>query len=198
MTEMRRFERRTNEYGKLSEDEKWILDNKVKLVFLCLENIKRLRGIEVKKNDNLKIIEFCRRVCVKYAYSLNETVLIDELNEAQSGDGFFTINELYYLKTFILCAAFDAISDDLEGKTRNVSHLAVKMIYDLDNIEFYDIYESVSATERILLADPSGVYADCDLATKELYRRKLTQTARKNGVSERELAKMYLELSEKI
>lgn len=197
MTEMRRFERRTNEYGKLSEDEKWILDNKVKLVFLCLENIKRLRGIEAKKNDNLKIIEFCRRVCVKYAYSLNETVLIDELNEAQSGDGFFTINELYYLKTFILCAAFDAISDDLEGKTRNVSHLAVKMIYDLDNIEFYDIYESVSATERILLADPSGVYADCDLATKELYRRKLTQTARKNGVSERELAKMYLELSEK-
>lgn len=191
---IRKFERLPRE---IDEDERWILDNKIKLVFLCSENIKKLREINFEKNDNLKILEFCRRVCIKYAYSLNATVLTDELSMAQSNDDFFTINELYYLKSFLLCVAFDVIKDELDGKIRSVSHLAVKMIYDLENIDFYDIYESVSVTERILLADPSGVYADCDLATKEMYRRKLVQTAKKEHISEHELAKMCLELSRK-
>lgn len=182
----------------LTPDEKWIYDNKIKLLFICSENIKTIRliGKLPYENGGIRIIGVCRRIASEHAYSLTGEVLISELNGYQSCGEFFTVKELHYLKTILLSVAFDAVGADLLGETEGISALAVKMIYELDNIDFQGVYEAVSRVEGVLFADPSGVYRQVDSATKELYRMKLSRTAEKLGTDEYGLALKYLEAAE--
>lgn len=179
-------------------DVKWIFDNKIKLLYLCSENIKTLRRVgklPAVKGD-VGILGFCRYVTLKHAYSLDEDTLAEEIETAQKGGGFFTVKELQCLKPMLLSFAFDAVGDEINGKTEHISPLAVRMIYELENIDFTAVYKAVSRTEEVLLRDPSGVYERCDGATKAMYRMKISRTAERLKISEFDLAKQYLKTAE--
>lgn len=178
--------------------ERWIFDNKIKLLFMCSENVKVLRHIGrlPEKNGEIRVIEVCRQLARECVYSLTEGAIVKRLADIQTCGESFTIKELHYLKAILMFVAFDVVGDDLERETSSLSALAVKMIYDLENIDFQSIYESVSRVEAVLASDPAGVYERCDGATKTMYRMKLSRTAEKLKTDEYELAQKYLEAAQ--
>ncbi len=182
--------------GTASADDRFFA-NKAKLAFLCFENIQRLRAMNRPKDENdLKIIDFCRDFVKKHAYSIAQQDLIDELEKVQKGMVKFSTKELRNLKVFVLCTIFDAVASDVSDDAEQRKRLAMKMLNGLENIDFQSVFETVSPVEKLLMSDPANVYAKCDLATKELYRSKLSSEARKRKIAEYELANRYLKLAE--
>jgi cyclic beta-1,2-glucan synthetase len=65
----------------------------------------------------------------------------------------------------------------------------------LGAMEWRDFVESMSAVERILLTDPSGVYAKMDFATRDYYRHAVEQIARHSPREEEQVAERAVELA---
>ncbi len=179
--------------------EKWLYDNKIKLAHICSQNIgtlKRIGRLPVV-NGMIRILDVCKKTACEHVYSLDEDKISAGLREAERSGAYLAVSELYCMKNMLLCVAFDAVSDELEGRKKDVCEHAVKMIYALDNIDFQGVFEAVSRVESVLRLDPSGAYGDCDRATKELYLRSLSKTAKRMKIGEYELAERYLEAAER-
>lgn len=66
----------------------------------------------------------------------------------------------------------------------------------LASTDWRDFVERLSAVDRTLRADPAGVYADMDFATRDAYRHVVERAARAAGVGEPEVAQVALELAQ--
>jgi hypothetical protein len=60
----------------------------------------------------------------------------------------------------------------------------IESLRRLSGFDADDFFESVSPVESALRAEPSGVYASMEAATRRNYRRAVTETARRTGVTE--------------
>ena len=68
-------------------------------------------------------------------------------------------------------------------------------IKKIQRINFTEIFEKVNGVEEILKQDPSGVYEKMDYKTKEYYRAKIKEIAKKTKISEIYIARKVLALA---
>ena len=55
-------------------------------------------------------------------------------------------------------------------------------IKKIQRINFTEIFEKVNGVEEILKQDPSGIYEKMDYKTKEYYRAKIKEIAKKTKI----------------
>ena len=65
----------------------------------------------------------------------------------------------------------------------------------LDALDWHDFVESTSAVDRVLGADPAGIYPRMDFATRDAYRHAVEEYARRSGRGEVEVAQAALDLA---
>ena len=66
----------------------------------------------------------------------------------------------------------------------------------MQDCRFDKLLESLSTVDEALRGDPAGVYARMDTESRWDYRRRLSELARRQGISEGEAARRILELAE--
>jgi len=67
----------------------------------------------------------------------------------------------------------------------------------LDDDIFEDIIREINPVDRILSEDPAGIYKNMSDETKRRYRRRLSEIAKKEKISETDAAKKVVSLAEK-
>ncbi len=71
----------------------------------------------------------------------------------------------------------------------------IKSIHALQRMNFLEIFEKINGVEEVLKQDPSGVYEKMEYKTKEYYRNKVKEIAKKTRISEIYIAKKVVELA---
>lgn len=74
---------------------------------------------------------------------------------------------------------------------------SIKSIHALQRMNFSEVFEEINGVEEILKEDPSGVYKNMDYKTKEYYRGKVKEIAKKTKISEIYISKKVVELAKK-
>ena len=72
----------------------------------------------------------------------------------------------------------------------------IKSIKEIQRINFLEIFENINGVEILLKQDPAGVYENMDYKTKEYYRAKIKEIAKKTKISELYITKKVLELAQ--
>ena len=75
---------------------------------------------------------------------------------------------------------------------------SITSIKKIQRINFLEIFEKINGVEEILKQDPSEVYEKMNDKTKEYYRSKIKEIAKKTKISEIYIAKKALELAKKV
>mgnify|MGYP005834658999 CR=1 FL=1 len=70
---------------------------------------------------------------------------------------------------------------------------AVTTLRSISNMDWNDIFEQLSHAEMILRADPSGVYAKMDFESRDYYRHRIENIAKRNNISEILVARKLIE-----
>jgi cyclic beta-1,2-glucan synthetase len=65
----------------------------------------------------------------------------------------------------------------------------------LSTLDWHSFFESVSLTEPILGADPAGIYAQMDFATRDRYRHGIERIAKRTRAVELDIARRTVELA---
>jgi len=65
----------------------------------------------------------------------------------------------------------------------------------LDALDWHEFVETTSAVDRVLGADPAGIYPHMDFATRDSYRHAVEHFARRSGADELDVAQAALELA---
>ena len=73
---------------------------------------------------------------------------------------------------------------------------SITSIKKIQRINFLEIFEKINGVEEILRQDPSHVYEKMEDKTKEYYRNKIKERAKKTKISEIYIARKALELSQ--
>lgn len=72
---------------------------------------------------------------------------------------------------------------------------SITSIREISRINFLQLFEEVNGVEDFLKEDPANVYKKMDYKTKEYYRNKIKELAKKNHISENYIAKTVLNLA---
>ena len=72
---------------------------------------------------------------------------------------------------------------------------SITSIKTIQRINFLEIFEKINGVEEILKQDPAKVYQNMDIKTKEYYRAKIKEIAKKTKISELYISKKILELA---
>ena len=72
---------------------------------------------------------------------------------------------------------------------------SIKSIHAIQRMNFVRVFENINGVEEILRNDPSKVYENMDYKTKEYYRIKVKEIAKKTKTSEIYVAKKVVELA---
>lgn len=123
-----------------------------------------------------------------YGYDIDYDILEKTLKDAQrefylNNDEICAIND--YIAILILRKLPDA---DIELRDKCVKTLRFIDIYD-----FEDLYTSISYIEHLLQDDPGGIYNQCDINTKHIYRANIDKYAKKHQISQVEAARIMCE-----
>ncbi|MFA6450816.1 MAG: glucoamylase family protein, partial [bacterium] len=65
---------------------------------------------------------------------------------------------------------------------------AITSLRQLSLLDWREVFEEQNAVEKILHADPAGIYLRMDFATRDRYRHAVEELARGSGVSEQDVA----------
>ena len=65
----------------------------------------------------------------------------------------------------------------------------------IQRMNFLEIFEKINGVEEILKQDPSKIYENMDYKTKDYYRNKVKEIAKKTKISEIYIAKKVIELA---
>jgi cyclic beta-1,2-glucan synthetase len=90
-----------------------------------------------------------------------------------------------------LNSANQAATDD-----RTVANIILSL-RGISEQNWNEFFEAVSRLERILRADPSGIYPRMDFKTRDLYRKEIESLSLATGREENELAEITLDLARK-
>ncbi len=72
---------------------------------------------------------------------------------------------------------------------------SIKSIHALQRMNFLEIFEKINGVEEVLKQDPAGIYEKMDYKTKEYYRNRVKEIAKKTKISEIYIAKKIVELA---
>ena len=74
---------------------------------------------------------------------------------------------------------------------------SITSIKKIQRINFLEIFERINGVEGILRLDPANVYEKMDSKTKEYYRNRIKEIAKKTKISEIYIARKMLQLAQK-
>ena len=74
---------------------------------------------------------------------------------------------------------------------------SITSIKKIQRINFLEIFERINGVEEVLKQDPAKVYEKMDDKTKEYYRTKIEEIAKRTKISEMYIAKKVLELAQR-
>ncbi len=74
---------------------------------------------------------------------------------------------------------------------------SIKSIHALQRMNFLEIFERINGVEEVLKQDPAGIYENMEYKTKEYYRNRVKEIAKKSKISEIYIAKKTVELAKK-
>ncbi len=80
----------------------------------------------------------------------------------------------------------------------SVSGIVANIILSLRNIseqDWNDFFESVSSVEKILRADPAGIYPLMDFKTRDMYRKEIELLSFSSGQEEKKISEITLNLA---
>ncbi len=159
------------------------------------------RLVENKPKDELKFkipsYEYARMV---QTYSENKYTFIEYLSYKLKRYGKKAIPYLNILEEEInkqgltLQEVIKKEHYDIALKKVSIGN-SIKSIHAIQRINFLEIFERINGVEEILRNDPSGIYENMDYKTKEYYRNRVKEVARKTKISEIYVAKKVIELA---
>ncbi len=179
---------------KSDADIRWLFENRLRIIKMLTSSLSALRPVKTlyAAHGETRIMTVCRETIEKAGGAISEQTVISGINEHQRGGEYLTVDELLYLRSYMNFACADAIADCI--KASDAAHIAepVKLLFRIRELDFEQIYETVSYSESVLIRDPADVYVKCDGATKSMYRKKLSEISRRFHMGEYETAKLIL------
>lgn len=110
-----------------------------------------------------------------------------------------TTQELQSLPFMLKAALVDTAcicAKNREEYSAQMMGLAITALRSLPSIDFEQIIEDYSRTEKIFARDPSGAYTAMDEKTRAIYRSKCTELALRKGCDEAEIAEHIVKLAQ--
>ncbi len=187
----RRYDRELKKYckqqvkkGSDSAAALWIQDN----YRLCSQAFRSAEKFLSTRNEKLlePLFFMCKELFSR-GKEISEARIITKLQPERLG---IRQCEAVSILLFAACAA--VICDNFYTEDDSLIPVLVKNLINLGGIDFDRILYEVSAAERLLCEDPSGVYEKMNLRTKQMYRRAVVRGAHKAGKSETEYLKELL------
>ncbi len=134
---------------------------------------------------------------IEQRHSELEPCLIARLGEHLSDDAASTLLLEKWLKERFQTTFAAVVSQyhTAEGAVRISVSNAIGSLRVLSEVNFNDVFESVSKVEEALRQDPVGVYPRSDFATRDRCRRAVELAARYSPCSEIETARVVLEVA---
>lgn len=158
----------------------WLSDNFYILERCASQSYDECRRIYKTKKGSERLpglFNLCRRICQSGS-------LPDEKGLMQAFSHGLECFEMQYLPLALTCAIVEYAYEGLEKRDSELIANAVSSLRRMGEIDFELIYSSLSKTEKLLNADPSGVYPELDENTKSVYRKAVASKAEKRGMSE--------------
>ena len=141
-----------------------------------------------------------------YDGEITAQILEDYIEAVQTGGNYLSVSEISLIRIMLAASVCSEIYDIcvklyeyLNKNTNSLpDNLAHSLGYCIRNIRFCSIYkfgnlfEKCSKSDEIFNRDPAGIYKNMDKATKDYYRRRLSEIAKENNCGETETAeKIY-------
>ena len=67
--------------------------------------------------------------------------------------------------------------------------MAAQALHAIQEMDWEDVFEQNSMTERVLRQDPSGAYPNMDDESRQMYRKVVQELARRSFFSEEEVVR---------
>ncbi len=98
------------------------------------------------------------------------------------------ISECEALSVMLFAGAAAVVCDSIPDGDGELVISLIKNLQLLQEIDFDEIINNISRTEKYLLEDPAGIYEKMNTSSKKLYRRAVKRGARGECISEKEYA----------
>jgi len=114
------------------------------------------------------------------------------------------VDELWHIGAFLRFAMLEKILDEARALLRTsgagpasllINH--IKSLQAITHADWVYLIEPLIAVDRFLRQDPANVYAAMDFESRELYRKRIAQVARRSDCAEWQVAQAALELAQK-
>ena len=190
-------------------DNYYIIEREIKNICKSLSYVSKLPASK-KHSKNLRaeirIYAILRELISSYDGEISPQILEDYIEAVQSDGSYLSIGELSLARIMLaasVCSAiyeiclklFEYLNKNADSLPDNLAH---SLGYCIRNLRFCSIYkfealfEKCSKADEIFNRDPAGIYKNMDKATKDYYRRRLAEIAKKNSRDEIETAeKIY-------
>ena len=180
---------------KVPGEYEWLLDNRYLAVREArIASNAFLREKSLRSSDDGVII-------LKAAEALVNAGLgkIDSERITLFLEGFQSVSPLPRAELYLFPAALRAALVIRLSKCSDTEEFAAifSSLRFLASESLQKLLESVDLTERLLMADPAGVYANMSEETRAFYREALSDDAKKRGTDEHRYAAQMLENAKK-
>lgn len=192
----------------------WFLDNAY-LVQLDLKQLdadltlKLQRDLPRTDSGSIRVKDLALNYIREVQYGFKITQLVEFTLQAQKEEPI-TIREVWALPLFLryelglflveqLENLVQSLCDLLPNKGPDVNQVgkAISSLREIERTNWKEGFEHISLVHHSLLTDPSGVYAQCDFPTRNLYRTIIEKYARKTGQTELNVAERIIRLASK-
>ena len=134
-----------------------------------------------EESGQIRIFALCRRLCREGKLPAQE-----ELCRALSAD-HLSVWETQLLPLVLRTALIRQARESVQSEAGTVEN-TVQSLLALEEIDFEQVTQAVSETQRILLLDPAGIYPIMDPDTQAHYRERVAELALERGIPEAKTA----------
>jgi len=113
-----------------------------------------------------------------------------------------TLNELWELGSFLRFELLESILEEArhlrrrpEETSPEVFAIRIKSLRNLNHVDWEFLIEPLIVFDALLRQDPAGAYEQMDFESRELYRRRVAQVARRSDCTETQVAQTALDLA---
>ena len=116
-----------------------------------------------------------------------------------------TLEELWDLGSFLRFELMESILDEARNLRRSpekaspeVFAVRMKSLRSLNHVDWEFLIEPLISFDALLRRDPAGAYEQMDFESRELYRRRVAQIARRSDCTETQVAQTALDLARNV
>ncbi len=166
----------------------WLSDNYYLLATCaesCADNCKKIQRNKKDSAELSGLYDLCRKIC-RNGVLPAEKELAESVSD-MSGC-FLSMN----LPLTLSCALIEYAREAVEKGDVQLLSDAVKSLRRLGETDFEAVYAASSKVEKLMNADPSGVYPELDERTKGIYRKAVYRKSKRCGKSEEQVTAQAL------